>query len=166
MKDEINTFADYKALVKEYEETDSVSRRESIKEAIRSKAEELLHELIALYAKYGRDYVEDDDYREDRGWLSLAEFDEDKACMNYSDRWKYGGECYFGIEVPMKYLDDDEMTALEKKLREEHMSYIQVKRDALKRLKKAAEELKTEIEELDAEIKELEMKLEAMNKGE
>jgi hypothetical protein len=148
MKDEIKTFDDYKALVKEYVETDSVSRRESIEDAVYDKAKELLHKLRVLYAKYGKDYVNDSDYREDRGCLSLIEFNEYKVYMNYSDRWAYGGECDIGIEVQMKYLDNDKMTVLEKELREEHIWAVKKKIQAKK---EKIEQLKKEIEELEAE---------------
>ena len=149
MKDEIKSLDDYKALVREYNESDSVSRREAIEDAIYDKASILLDELIALYAKYGRNFVEDSDFQEDRGCLSLSEFYEDMVLMHYSDRWSYGGECDIGITVQMKYLDADAMKALEKELREKRMErvkkLIQEKRDAIERLKKEVEELERTI---------------------
>lgn len=149
MKDEIKTFAEYKALVREYRECDSVSRRKAIEDAVFSRAKELLHELTALYAKYGKDYVNDSDYREDRGGLSLIEFTENKVYMNYYDHWAYGGECDIEIEVQMKYLDNDETAALEKELREEHIwavkRLIQVKKAAIEKLKKEVEELEEKL---------------------
>ena len=151
MKDEIKTFAEYRALVKEYEESDSKSRREFIENAIYDKAKTLLHKLRTLYARYGKDYVEDSDYREDRGCLSLTDFGENNVYINYSDHWAYGGECDIGIEVQMKYLDSDETAALEKELRAEHMSYV----------KKSIQEKRTAIENLKKEVVALEAKLKA-----
>ena len=151
MKDEIKTFDEYKALVREYKKCDSLSRRKAIENAVFSRAKELLHELTALYAKYGRDYVNDSDYREDRGGLSLVGIDEDEVWMNYYDHWAYGGECDFDIEVKMKYLDIDETAALEKELYERQVldikRLIQEKKAAIEKLKKEVEELETELAE-------------------
>lgn len=151
MKDDIKTFAEYRMFVKEYKESDSASRKEAIEYSVFAKARALLHKLKVLYVKYGREIVEDSDYQEDRGWLSLAEFDEDTVWLHYSDRWAYGGECDIGIEVPMMYLDGDEMEVLEKGLREEHTErvkkQIQEKRDAIEELKKEVEKLEVEVNE-------------------
>ena len=151
MKDDIKTFAEYRLLIKEYKESDSASRKEAIEYSVFAKARALLHKLKVLYAKYGRDVVEDSDYQEDRGWLSLAEFDEDTVWLHYSDRWAYGGECDIGIEVPMMYLDSDEMEALEKGLCEENVSRI---KKLIQEKKDAIEELKKEVEDLEAEVNE------------
>lgn len=153
MKDEIKTFDDYKALVKEFKESDSVSRRWAIKDAIYNKARVVRHEIIALYAKYGKNYVYASEFQESCGELSLCEFDESTVVLHYEDHWAYGGECDIIITVQMKYLDSDEMEALEKELREEHAArvkeLIQVKRHAFEQLEAEIEELETEVEELE-----------------
>lgn len=150
MRDEIKTLSEYRALVEEYKESDSVSQRESIADVVYNEARVLLHKLIALYSKYGKDFVGDSNYKEYSGCLFLVKFDESTAWMKWSDPWT---TC--DIEVQMKYLDNGVMEALEKELREEHAvrieKLIQAKRRALEQLKKAAEELETEIRELESD---------------
>jgi len=153
MKDEIKTFAEYKELVREYEKSDSLSGRKSIEHAVYIKARDLLHELIALYAKYDRDYIDDSDFREDRGHLFMTEFNENEVWMNYYDHWAYGGECDIGIEVKMKYLDNDKMATLEKELRIDHVSHV---KKLIKENKAAIENLKKEVKKLEAEVEKFE----------
>ena len=110
------TFEEYKALVKEQRETDSIKRSDEIKRLIFDEAKKLLHKLTALHWKYGKDYIDDSDYQEDKGWFSMTRFDSGNVGLVYSDRWQYGGECDIGIGVPMKYLDEDHMKQLEDEL--------------------------------------------------
>ena len=156
MKNDIKTLSEYKELVKEYNESDSVSRRESIEDAVYDKARALLPKLIALYAKYGQRYVYDSEFQESCGELSLCEFDESTVVLHYEDHWAYGGECDIIITVQMKYLDSNEMEALEKELREKRVArvknLVKEKNDAIERLKKEVEELEAELEKLEAAI--------------
>jgi len=110
------TFEEYKALVKEHRETNSIKRRDEIEGQIYSAAKKLLRRLTALHWKYGKDYVDDSDYQEDKGWISMTRFDSVGVGLVYSDRWQYGGECDIGIGVPMKYLDEDCLKRLEDEL--------------------------------------------------
>jgi len=151
MKDEIRTFAEYRTLVKEYKESDSVSRREAIKGAVYDKAKALLKQVISLHAKYGRDFVENSAFLEGGcGELSLTGFDESKVLLRYSDYCAYNGDYHFEIKVQMKYLDNDEMVALEKELHEKHMSEI---KRLIQEKKEAIEQLKREVKELEVEEK-------------
>lgn len=153
MKDELKSLSKYKKLVQEYNESDSVSRRKAIEDAVYQEARFLLHKLIALYAKYGKNYVYASEFQESCGELSLAEFDESTVWLRYEDHWAYGGKCDIIIAVPMKYLDSDEMVALEKELREERVAcvkkLIQEKMNIVEKLKKEIEELETESKELE-----------------
>ena len=147
-------YSEYQNIVKEYEESDSVRRREEIKEQVYDASTDLLTVLNRLYAKYGKDFVDDDDYREDRGWLSLSErndFNEHTVYLHYSDHWAYGGECDFGISVPMKYLDKEALSELEEQLSEGRVKSI---RNSIKEKKETIERLKKEVEELEAELTE------------
>jgi len=139
MEDEIKTLSEYRMLVKEFKESDSVSKRESIKDAVYNKARVVLHELRALYAKYDRDYVANSDFQ-DLDRLFLGEFNESKVWLRPFNYWGWND-----IEVQMKYLDDGEMEALEKELCEKRTMrvkrLIQEKKDAIERLKKEIEEL-------------------------
>ena len=147
-------YAEYQNIVKEYEESDSVRRREEIEEQVYDASTDLLTVLNRLYAKYGKDFVDDDEYREDRGWLSLSErneFDAHSVYLHYSDRWSYGGECDFGIEVPMKYLDKEALSELEEQLSEGRVKSI---RHSIQEKKQTIERLKKEVEELEEQLTE------------
>jgi len=149
MKDEIMTLSEYQALVKEYNESDSVCQRESIADTVYNEARALMHKLIALYSKYGKDFVGDSNYKEYCGCLFLVKFDESTAWMKWSDPWT---SCEIGIQ--MKYLDNGVMKVLEKELSEEHATRIEKlireKRHALEQLKKVANDLEKEIGELES----------------
>ena len=148
------TYEEYKKLYMEWNSTDSISRKEEIEETISEVACGLLHRLVNLYSKRGRRYVEDSDYRTDMGGTSLVteelEWDgETTVHLNYYDHWQYGGECDIGIEVKMKYLDEDEFNKLDGEL----------KKKQLETLEKTLQSKKNEIVHLTEKIGELEAKI-------
>ena len=124
------TYAEYQNLYDEWKKCDSIKRRGEIEDVIREAALALLDRLNAVYAKYGSDFVEDDDYRIDRGFTGLVKRElpydgKTTVHLHYSDRWKYGGECDIGISIPMKYLDDANMVELEADLRAKKIAEIE-----------------------------------------
>jgi len=124
------TYAEYQNLYDEWKKCDSIKRCGEIEDVIREAALALLDRLNAVYAKYGRDFVEDDDYRTDRGFTGLVKRElphdgKTTVHLHYSDRWKYGGECDIGISIPMKYLDDANMVELEADLRAKKIAVIE-----------------------------------------
>lgn len=124
------TYAEYQNLYDEWKKCDSIKRRGEIEDVIREDALALLDRLNTMYAKYGRNFVEDDDYRTDRGFICLVKRElpydgKTTVHLHYSDRWKYGGECDIGISIPMKYLDDANMVELEADLRTKRIAAIE-----------------------------------------
>ena len=115
------THRDYLNLVKEYNATNSISRRKEIADEVSKTSIALAKELEAMYNRFGTTFVNDDEYRADRGGFSLIEFDADEAHLRYSDRWQYGGECCFGVAVPMRMLDVENRLAEIRSLREEQI---------------------------------------------
>lgn len=154
------TYEEYKNLYKEWNSTDSISRKVEIEETIDEVACGLLHRLVNLYSKRGRRYVEDSDYRTDMGATSLVaeelEWDGDTTVhLNYYDHWQYGGECNIGINVKMKYLDDDEFNKLDEELKKKQLEALertlQSKKNELVHLTKRIGELEAKISELKQE---------------
>ena len=155
------TYEEYKKLYKEWNSTDSIRRKEEIEETIAEVACGLLHRLVELYAKRGRRYVEDSDYRTDMGGTSLVAEElawdgETTVHLNYYDHWKYGGECDIGISVKMKYLDVNEFNKLDEELRKKQLEALektlQSKKDELVHLTNRIGELEAKISELKQEI--------------
>lgn len=118
------THSEYKELVKEYRETDSISKRDEIRSKVRTEAIALCETLDTLYNKYGKDFVDDSDYQIGKGGYSLNDFSFESANLTYSDHWQYGGSCSIGIMVPMRYLDAETRTKLEDALRESHVEKL------------------------------------------
>lgn len=146
------TYDEYKKLYKEWSDTDSISRKDDIEEQISAIAEALFKRLREIYLRYGQDFVDDDDYRSDRGFLSFKSCNRDIVHFCYSDRWAYGGECMFGINVPMKYLDAEEWKSLEGRLRDERIKRLVRQVDGSRN---QIEYLKAEIEKNEAELQRL-----------
>ena len=142
-------YEEYLETLKKYNETDSIKEKEELENRINIVAEELLGVLIKLYAKYGKEFVEDSDYRDDRGYLSLESCGANYVDLHYSDRWSYGGECDFGIRVPMKYLDFEERNKLESAFKGQSVKDLAQKIDAKK---KQIVLLQKEIEDLEKEL--------------
>lgn len=142
-------YEEYLETLKKYKETDSIKEKEELEDLICTAAEGLLDTLVKLYAKYGKEFVEDSDYRDDRGYLSLESCGADYVDFHYSDRWSYGGECDFGIRVPMKYLDFDERNRLESTFKGKYAKDLVRKIDAKK---KQIALLQKEIEDLEKEL--------------
>ena len=139
------TYSEYKALVKEYGETDSIKRRDEIKELIREESISLCEILEGLYNIYGSQFVCDGEYQIGKGGYSLEEFNTTTAYIAYSDHWQYGGECIIGIEVPMKYLDEDERLKLQEELKRKHIDSLKktykMNLDHIESIKKKNEEI-------------------------
>lgn len=112
------TYGEYRKLVKEYDSTDSVSRREEIEDKVYDVGVALARKLEELYNRFGEYFIKDDDYRSDRGGFSVEDFDSRRVLLIYSDHWKYGGECRFGVSVPMNMLDVENRNAKIRSLRD------------------------------------------------
>ena len=130
------TYEEYLKVYEEWEKTDSIKRKEELEEQIYDAALGLMKRLIDLYAKYGKRYVQDDDYRDDRGCISLDKEELEygdggtkRVWLRYTDHWAYGGECDFGIDVYMKYLDEKNIQELEDQLMDERIELLRKKID-------------------------------------
>ena len=123
------TYSEYQKLHEEWKRCDSIKRREEIESAIFNIAKLLLNKLNKVYAKYGQKFVDEDDYMETRGHLSLSRgyLSDGKVYLNYWDTWRHGGECDFNIEIPMKYLDDANVVELESDLKSKRI--VELERD-------------------------------------
>lgn len=139
------TYAEYINLVKEYDSTDSVSRRKEITEEVYKASVALAKQLEAMYNRFGTTFINDDEYRSDRGGFSFNDFDKHRVLLTYSDHWKYGGECSFGVSVPMKMLDVENRIAERRIIRNNYIA----------RLKKEHDENTHQIEYLTEENKNL-----------
>ena len=131
------TYTEYKKLHEEWKTCDSIKRRAEIESAIFNIAKLLLNKLNKVYAKYGLKFVDEDDYVEDRGHLSLDRgyLSDGEVYLNYWDTWRHGGVCDFNINIPMKYLDDFNVIELESVLKSMRIA-----------------ELESDIRDMDAEI--------------
>lgn len=116
------TYKEYLETLEKYNTTDSIREKKELGDKIETAADALLHMLVKLYATYGKEFVDDSDYRTDRGWISLEDCGEKDVYLRYQDRWQYGGECDIGIRVPMKYLDVEERNNLENELKGQRKS--------------------------------------------
>lgn len=123
------TYTEYKELVKEYNSTDSVSRRKEIKEKVYKTSVALAKHLEGMYNRFGATFIDDDEYRSDRGGFSLEEFSEGNVDLTYSDHWQYGGECCFGITVPMKMLDVANRISERNRLRDKYIVQLKDEHD-------------------------------------
>lgn len=119
------TYDEYKKLVEEYDSTDSVSRREEIEEKVFEISVALAKKLEGMYNKFGESFIKDDDYRSDRGGFSVEDFDKIRVFLVYSDHWQYGGECSFGVSVPMNMLDVENRLAKMRSLRDKQIENLQ-----------------------------------------
>lgn len=128
------TYEEYQKLYDEWEKTDSIKRKEELEEQIYDAALGLMKKMIDIYAKYGKKFVQDDDYRDDRGCISLNTEElgyggKTRVWLRYTDHWAYGGECDFGIDVQMKYLDEKNIQELEDQLMDERIELLRKKID-------------------------------------
>ena len=151
------TYTEYKELVKEYNSTDSVSRREKIKEEVYKTSVALAKQLEGMYNRFGATFINDDEYRSDRGGFSLVEFSGANVHLRYSDHWQYGGECCFGITVPMKMLDVANRIAERHSLRDKYIVQLKDEHD---RNNRQIEHLKEENKNLLNRIAQLEQEKE------
>ena len=148
------TYEEYRELYKEWKTNDSKRREKKIRDTIADSARELLNKLVKMYGKRGLDYVDDDDYRTDRGGTSFDGCNESTVFLSYHDHWAYGGECDIDIDVPMKYLDEAEFNKLDEELRKKQ----------LETLEETLQSKKAEIEYLTKSIGEIEAKIEELGK--
>lgn len=144
------TLDDYKAFVKEYKETDSISRRDEIEHKLYVELIALTKSLEDLYNKYGTSFIDDDEWRDDRGGYTLSKFYEDQAYLQYYDSWSYGGECVVGIVIPTKFFNIEERNKKEEELKERY----------IKRLKQRITDIDSDIEKLQKDKEEIISKLE------
>ena len=80
------TYNEYKQLVHQYKSSDSVKERKEIESKFYDAAVTLMRRLEAVHRKYGTCFVENSDYRDDRGGISLEDFGEQNVYLHYSDR--------------------------------------------------------------------------------
>ncbi len=146
-------FEDYRELEKEVRTTDSIKRREELEKKIYEVAYALFRDLEPLYEKYGKKFVDDEDYRNDRGTLTLDEVDGDDVWLHYYDHWSHGGECSFGIRVKMKLLDQGPREELEKALAQKRLEKL---KKELESSKQQIKFLEKRIETIEPEIQKLE----------
>jgi hypothetical protein len=128
------TSEEYRALQKEYFESDSISRREEIEDAIYHAAAEMFVKVRDIFDKYHarKDLIYDDYYRDDRGWMSLAHEDDgepiiekESILLHYGDHWAHGGECGFGIRVYAKWFDAEGRKQLAEELRKKRIERLE-----------------------------------------
>ena len=76
------TYEEYRKLVEEYDSTDSVSRRDEIEDKVHEISVALARKLEEMYNKFGESFIKDDDYRSDRGGLTIGSMvaSADLAC--------------------------------------------------------------------------------------
>lgn len=131
---DLMTRTEYEALYDEYWNTDSLKRREEIEDKISKAALALFDCIRDIFDRYHarRQLIDDDDYREDRGFIGLAhEVDGDPMIgkeflyLRYCDRWQYGGECNFTIRLKAKWFESEERKKLAVKLREQMIEKIE-----------------------------------------
>lgn len=129
------TYEEYLKVYEEWKSTDSIKRKGELEKSIFDAAYDLAKRLIDLYAKWDKKYVQESDFRDDSGCYSLdtKELDYDgkeRVWLRYTDHWAYGGECDFGIDVKMKYLDENNIQELEDQLMDERIELLRKKIDA------------------------------------
>lgn len=151
------TYNEYKQLVHQYKSSDSVKERKEIESKIYDAAVALMRRLEAVHCKYGSSFIDDSEYRDDRGGISLEDFGEQNVYLHYSDRWSYGGECDFGIAVPMRFLDECEYSKLENELKDKHIAHLKCEIESctnqIKNLRQKAEKMEQELKGLEITIK-------------
>lgn len=116
------TYKEYLEVLDRFDLTDSRREHNELKVRIETVANALLHTLVKLYDTYGKEFVDDPDYRTDRGGIELVSCNKSDVYLRYQDRWQYGGECDIGIRVPMKYLDVEERNNLENEIKKQRKS--------------------------------------------
>jgi len=141
------TFNEYKALVEEHYKTDSVSRKNEIENKLFTALIALAKHLEKLYRKYGLSFINDSNWRDDRGYYEIMEFYDDEAYLNYSDRWQYGGRCDIGITIDAKYFDVEERNKKEQELKLDYISRLKTRFDVIDDRIKALYKEKSEIAE-------------------
>lgn len=157
------TRAEYDALYEEYWKSDSIKQREEIEEKIKKAAIALFNRVRDIFDKYHarKDLIWDDEYQDDRGWISLAHEDDgepiiekDSILLRYEDRWAYGGECSIGIRVYAKWFDLEERKKLAEELKEKWTARLEKKiaevESAIAFNQNKLEEYKQELEQLKA----------------
>ena len=136
------TSAEYEALCEEYWNSDSIKRREEIEEKIKKAAIALFNRVRDIFDKYHarKDLIWDDDYRDDRGWITLAHEDDgepiiekESVLLLYSDHWAYGGECSIGIRIYAKWFDVEERKKLAEDLRKKRIEKLDAMAENLKK---------------------------------
>ncbi len=128
------TYEEYQKLYEEWKTTDSIKRKGEIEEQIYQVAYDLAKKLIGIYDKWGKKFVQDPYFSNERGCYSLntdeLDFDgKERVWLRYEDSWGYGGHCDFGIDVYMKYLDDKNVQELEDQFLEDRIALLRKKID-------------------------------------
>lgn len=129
------TKREYDDLIAEWKSSDSVKLRNEIEDKIFRAAVKLLVELNHLYARYGRRFVEYDDYDDGRGGLNLRmeHTDKGRISLEYADSWQCGGHCDIIIDIPAKYLDEEKVKTLEECLKGERILFLKEEIEKMKK---------------------------------
>ena len=120
------TYNEYKALVEEYYETDSVLRKNEIGDKLFTALVALTKRLEKLYNKYGTHFIDDSEWRSELGRYKLTEVASEIAVLHYYNHWRYGGECNINILIPTKFFDVAVRNEKEKKLKQDYISRLKV----------------------------------------
>ena len=128
------TYEEYLKLYEEWKSTDSIKHKKDLEDKIFEVASKLMKKLIGVYAKWDKRFVEDSDYIDGRGSISLNAEDlgydgKERVWLRYTDSWAYGGYCDFGIDVHMKYLDEKNLQEIEDQFLEERIELLRKKID-------------------------------------
>ena len=112
-----------KELIIEYSSSDSISRRNELREPIENICEEYISAKDKIASKYHVKVIDDSDYQSSRGGWTL----EDDACagfdtvkddyfvdLNYKDSWSYGGYCNISHTFYVKEVENFDPVKYEK----------------------------------------------------
>ena len=124
------TSAEYEALREEYWNSDSIKRREEIEEKIKKAAIALFNRVRDIFDKYHarKDLIWDDDYRDDRGWITLAHEDDSEPIIE-----KESVLLLYWIRIYAKWFDVEERKKLAEDLRKKRIEKLDAMAENLKK---------------------------------
>jgi hypothetical protein len=139
------TYDEYKALYKEWSDTDSKTpRSEEIEEKIEFEATVLLGRLVSEYKKRGKEFYEGLRNSTRGQWFIDNDNMYYESVYLINPDWRQ-----FSVRVPMKYLDEEEFDKLDSSLRQEQ----------LEKLEEEDYHYKYEIERMQRKLAECEQKI-------
>jgi hypothetical protein len=145
-----NTLAE---LLSKYHTSDSMSEREALKDEIIEKCQKYVEEKTRIASKYDIKAYPYTDYRIDRGWWTLDEYDilSETVTLIYEDRWAYGGSCSETFYFSAKEVDNFIPEVYDKSYKSDKTKSIKEKIASLKRQITIFEDKLNEIENLPSE---------------